>query len=231
MFRSNGVRAPVLAGQAGDHKVRPASLLVVARLVVSFACSCLAQLCLGWTGPRAAQRGLLSPIHLDHIRDAGFGHPRLRPERHEPNGWRGLRARGKRNHGIEVEVVVVVVRDHNRVDRWQLIRRHRRWPHARRPGELHGRAAMREDGVGEHVPTVPLRQNRGVPQPRHLHDRALRRRRKRGGARLADGQRLLELLWRQRRDRLDGPAPLAEAAEAVVDEAGKVLRRVLVPAL
>ena len=37
------------------------------------------------------------------------------------------------------------------------------------PFDLDGRAAVAEDGVGEHGPAVELREDARVAQPRHVH--------------------------------------------------------------
>src|SRR5438034_4270208 len=60
----------------------------------------------------------LPPVQLDDAADAERLEPRAQAERHEER--RMMRPRQPR-HGAEIEVVVVVVRDQDRVDRGQVL--------------------------------------------------------------------------------------------------------------
>ena len=65
------------------------------------------------------------------------------------------------------EVIVVIVREHDGIERRQLVDRRRHRMKALRPGEAHRRDALAEDGIGEHALSVELEQHRAVPEPRH----------------------------------------------------------------
>ena len=61
----------------------------------------------------------LPPVELDGVADAGIGQPRLEPERNDEER-RPARLRGERLHARRIEMVVVVVRDDDGVDVWQV---------------------------------------------------------------------------------------------------------------
>ena len=64
-----------------------------------------------------------------------------------------------------VEVVVVVVRDHHRVERRQRLDRHRHGLEALRPAKRHRRGALAPHRIGEHAHAVDLEQHRRVAEP------------------------------------------------------------------
>ena len=70
-------------------------------------------------------------------------------------------------------MIVMVVRDHHHIDVRQLAQRQTRRMGTRRTRETHRRGTLREDRIGEHVQTVGLHQNTGVPDPGRRRDHVL----------------------------------------------------------
>src|ERR1019366_6829853 len=64
------------------------------------------------------------------------------------------------------EVVVVIVRDEDDVDRWQIFECKRRRVKALRTGPLCRGCAFIPDGIDENTNAVDFNQRRGMPQPR-----------------------------------------------------------------
>ncbi len=106
---------------------------------------------------------------------ANVAHPGLHAERHDEQG-RTLRLPVQRQHAVQVEVVVVVVRDQHRVDVRQFAKRQPRRLGALRAQETQRRGALGEDRIGEQVDAADLHQHAGVADPRHRRLHAPHRR-------------------------------------------------------
>ena len=106
----------------------------------------------------------LPPVALLDARDAVVGEPGLEAQRHHEER---IVRRGQPLHGGEVQMVVVVVRDHDHVHPRQLLegqsRRHQ--PKRPRPGQRTGPLAPA--GVGEDGQPVHAQYHRGVADPGH----------------------------------------------------------------
>lgn len=112
---------------------------------------------------------------------------------------------GELADGHGVEVIVVVVRHHHRVERRERSDGHRDGLEALRPREGERRHALAPHRVGEHTATVDLDEHGGVPEPRGAQ------------ARLGRGLPVRERVARGERPR--GLAPLA-AAEVLAEGGG-----------
>ena len=108
----------------------------------------------------------LPPVQFDHVGDVDRAQPFLEAQRHQKQ----RRAAGlavELPQAALVEVVVVVVRDHHRIDARQIRQCHAGGLGALRPHPLHGRCALREDRIGQQVDAAQLRQHGGVADPGH----------------------------------------------------------------
>ena len=108
--------------------------------------------------------------------------------------------------GLQIEVIIMVVRDHHRVDPGQRIERDARGVVPLRPGEPKGTRAPRPDGVGQDIQSADLDEKRRMADERHAQRLRIHRRRRL----VAVGARIF---IRPRRPRL-GQLPAQEIAEA-----------------
>ena len=102
------------------------------------------------------------PVHLDHLGDPPLPEPLAEPQRHEEPR---LVLAGQAVHRRRVEVVIVIVGDHDRVDRREVGEGETRWDEAARPGEADRTRSVTPDGVSQNVDPVELDQERGVADP------------------------------------------------------------------
>ena len=110
--------------------------------------------------------GALPPVHLHHVGDADARKPRLGAQAGE-EARRAAGLAGQRGDAGDVEVVVVVVRDHHGVDVRQLGERRCGGHHAARTDEAEWRGTLAELRVGDHVHAAELEQHAGVADPGH----------------------------------------------------------------
>ena len=124
---------------------------------------------------------VLVPVEFD---DALVGNAPITQVRTdtERNDERGPLAASQRDDGVDVEVVVMVVADDDRVQGRQRFQRHRRRMHPRRADDVRGRAAFTPHRVGQNAVAVDLQQRRRVAEPA---DRDLARRGLEGSGLLA----------------------------------------------
>ena len=108
----------------------------------------------------------IPPIELDHVLDPAPREPVLQAERHE-EARRAAALLGELAHRFLVEMVVVVMRDHHRVDVRQLGERRHRLHHALRPREADRRGALGKMRIGEHIQPAHAQQNGRMPDPGH----------------------------------------------------------------
>ena len=112
---------------------------------------------------RLRQRVRLPPVELDDA--LGRHAPGLEVRAHAERGDEGHVALRQRADRRVVEVVVVIVRDHHRVERRQRADRDRHRLEALRAGPLRGRGALAPHRVGQHAQPVDLDQHRGMAEP------------------------------------------------------------------
>mmetsp|Transcript_3863 Transcript_3863/g.9555 ORF Transcript_3863/g.9555 Transcript_3863/m.9555 type:complete len:292 (-) Transcript_3863:216-1091(-) len=129
----------------------------------------------------------LPPVHLDHVGNAFTLEPLLQPQPNVPYG-----AVAQLPDRLQVEMVIVTVRDDDEVYPGELVDSERElcippWPH-----EGHGRRAAREDRIGEEVQPADLNEEGGVPYPCQ-GDRACRRGADHLPVGLAERQELVQL--------------------------------------
>ena len=113
---------------------------------------------------RTRQRfGGIEPVALGDVSDAECAEPLCEAEWRAPDrGWGAPRERADR---IDVEMIVVIVRLQDQIDRRQRGERES-WRHeTARSGERNRRDAIREDGIGEHVEAADLDEETRVPDP------------------------------------------------------------------
>ncbi len=87
---------------------------------------------------------------------------RSHPQWHHEHGVLAARQGDDRIH---VEMVVVVMTDHHRVQRGQRRKFHRHRVLPMRPHHTRGRASVAPDGIGEHAIAVYLDEHTGMPEP------------------------------------------------------------------
>ncbi len=112
---------------------------------------------------QTAELDLAPPVTLDDTlgRDAPVLEMGADAERHDIQ----RRALAERLHGAMVEVVVVVVRDHDGIDGGQLVDGERCLVKARRPSPGEGGWSLAQHRVHEHPMAVDLDQERRVTEP------------------------------------------------------------------
>ncbi|MNN06957.1 hypothetical protein D3C81_1197650 [compost metagenome] len=119
-------------------------------------------LCRGSDEAHAFHHAFLPPIQLPHFRR---GHaPAHQQVAHTQ--WRQKHPGVRRQlaNRLLVEVVEVIVRQHYRSQRWQLVQCQRRRMEAQGARPLHGRGALGEHRVGDEEAPTQFQQYRGMPQ-------------------------------------------------------------------
>jgi hypothetical protein len=112
----------------------------------------------------AVELDVLPPVEFGHFVDAELGEPGLQPQRHEELQLAAA-ALVQLPHAVDVEVVVVVVRDDHGVDLGQIRQRDAWWMEALRPGEAHRRSALGKMRIGQDVESTQPQQQGGVADP------------------------------------------------------------------
>ena len=121
-----------------------------------------------WAGgrgePQTGHRDALGPVQLDDPfrRHTPPGQVGADAERHQERCRPGPQ---QCPYGGQVQVVVVVVRDEDRVDRGQLVQRHRGRMQAVRPHQPGRRAPVAPHRIDQHPTALDLDQHRGVAVP------------------------------------------------------------------
>ena len=131
-------------------------------------------------GCRDAERSdgvLLPPVQLSHpmVTYAALANKGRKPERHDPGRFRMRPCQAPNGRGIEM--VVVVVRLQDDVERWHVFERDPRPDPAPWAGELDRRCPLAPHRIGQNVETIELNQQARVSHPRHreLRPRSARR--------------------------------------------------------
>ena len=107
---------------------------------------------------------VLVPVEFDDALVGNTPLPQVRADT-EWNRERGPLGSGQRDDRVDVEVVVVVVADDDRIQRRQRVQWHRWRMRATRPDDVRRRAAFAPDRVGEHAVAVDFQQGRRMTEP------------------------------------------------------------------
>ena len=110
-------------------------------------------------------RDRLAPVQLDRVRDATILEPGLEAQRHDEARIEDARQAADR---CLVEMVVVVVRDQDEVDRRQIVEGNaRRRVPADADQPVEGTGSIGPGGIGQEIQPVELYQDGGVTDPGH----------------------------------------------------------------
>ena len=175
---------------------------------------------------RSRDARALPPVELDDARlgDAPVGEVGADPQRHDEGGVPAALADEivEGDDRATVEVIVVVVRDHHRVERRQLGERERRRVPGARADAGDRRRAVAPERIGEHAVAVELDQHRRVSEPGHAQPGRRRRLEARRVARHHRNRR-------QRAARRAGAKDAGQALPVVIDQRLRVDEVVLPP--
>ena len=116
--------------------------------------------------PQLADSGLGVPVQFDDPLGGDVPLPQVRADTEGHHERRPLGAH-QVQHGVHVEVVVVVVADHHGVEFGQGLQRQRDRVQPLGADRARRRAAVAPDRVGEHAVAVDLQQRRGMAEPVH----------------------------------------------------------------
>ena len=118
--------------------------------------------------PDAGDRARLAPVELIHGHDTVVAQQATVAEGHQESSLR--RTPSEAFDGGQIEMVVVVVRDGDDVDRWQGIECDPGFDITPRTEPAQGARRLRPDRVGENRETADLNQERRVSHPGHCRD-------------------------------------------------------------
>src|SRR6266850_1870978 len=155
------IHAPAIGTVAAQRKTAPERVAPVADAAAAE---------MHRRGCRDAERSdgvLLPPIQLSHpiVAYAAFANKGRKPERHDPGRFWMRPCQAPNCRGVEM--VVVVVRLQDDVERWHVFERDPRPDPAPWAGELDRRRPLAPHRIGQNVETIELNEQARVSHPRH----------------------------------------------------------------